>query len=262
MLSISNAEPPEDGSHEVVMLSAPDWAGAGLTVVVSSPYRDANFESLQPAHLELVQADGKPFPSAGNVQSTREIFVSDSFLSSEHVVPAALLSTNGFYWPKLDSVNLYVSQVETQLLNFQSHLSKLYPYLQSSPVPDFFSGYWPDEFEDLYSQAYQLGVATSRLRRARRLAAWNAAQACRFLAREIRDAITEKVAHLRRRLRIAKALKSKLLRLFASVYQFRNPIVLQRRCYLAHGSHPIENFTFQSCRWSLGQRGCVPAFLQ
>jgi len=169
-----------------------------------------------------------------------------------------LIGTDGVFWPKLDFVNLYVSRVEQQLVSLQSDLLDLYTY--SAPVPDYFS-YWPDEFESLYSQANKLGIASSRLRRARRLAAWNAIQACRFIASEIRRAIIERIAHLRRRLRVAKALRSKLLRLAASVYKFRNQIVLQRRYYLAHGSHPIEDSTYRATRWSLDQRGCVPASL-
>ena len=173
-----------------------------------------------------------------------------------------MTNSNGISWAKLDSVNLYVNQFQQQLVNYQSELSKLYLYVDSAPFPDNFSSYWTDEFEKLYSQANQLGVSTSRLRRARRLATRNAAQACRLLASQIRDAITERIAHLRRRLRIAKALKSKLLRLIASVYQFRNQIVLQRRYYLAHGSHPIVNSNCRKPRRSLDQRGCVPVLPQ
>jgi len=170
-----------------------------------------------------------------------------------------VINSKDLCWTKLDSVNLYVSRVEQQLISFQSDLSKALHCLNS--VPDYYSELWTDEFEDLYSKAVELGVANSRLKKARFMAEANSARACRFLASEIRIAVTEKIAHLRRRLRIAKSLRSKLLRLFASEYEFRNQIVLQRRYYLAHGSHPIENSICPETRRSLDQRGCVPAFL-
>jgi hypothetical protein len=165
----------------------------------------------------------------------------------------------GMCWPKLDSVNLYVGQIQQQLLSFESDLSKVYLHLSSALLQVYPISYWYDDFENLYSQASELGVGTSRLRRARRLAAENATQACRLLASEIRAAITEKIAHLRRRLRVAKALKSKLLRLFASVFQFRNQIILQRRYYLAHGSHPIECSTCQENRLGSGSMRVRPS---
>ena len=175
---------------------------------------------------------------------------------------AGALITEGMYWPKLDSVNLYVDHVQEQLVGFESDLSGLCVHLDSALQPYYPIGYWADDFENLYSQASELGVGTPRLRRARRLALENASHACRYLAAEIRYAISGKIAHLRRRLRVAKSLRSKLLRLFASVFQFRNQIILQRRFYLAHGSHPIENSICQETEWSLDQRGCVPAFLR
>jgi hypothetical protein len=173
-----------------------------------------------------------------------------------------VVSAKNACWTKLDSVNLYVSQVEQQLVSFQSDLSQALLRLNAVPFLNYYSEFWIDEFEDLYSKAVELGVANSRLKRARCMATGNSARACRFLASEIRIAITEKIAHLRRRLRIAKSLRSRLLRLFASEYEFRNQIVLQRRYYLAHGSHPIENSVCQQTRWSLGQKGRAPASLQ
>jgi hypothetical protein len=146
------------------------------------------------------------------------------------------------------------------LVSFQSDLSKALHCLNS--LSDYCSELLAEEFEDLYSKAVELGVANSRLKKARFMTEANSARACLFLASEIRIAVTEKIAHLRRRLRIAKSLRSKLLRLFASEYGFRNQIVLQRRYYLAHGSHPIENYICPETRRSLDQRGCVPAFLQ
>jgi hypothetical protein len=246
-------------TREIVGL---DFESLGTEEIVACPQFDSGsgFESKRVDYSGLIQADGTPFPSAAAHQP---IFASAFNLAKTSGWPGdVLIGTNGVYWPKLDSLNLYVNQIEQQLVGYQSDLSKLHAHLLYVPVPDYFSDYWPDEFESLYSQANQLGVVTSRLRRARRLAAWNAAQACRFLASEIRNAITEKIAHLRRRLRVAKALKSKLLRLVASVYQFRNQIILQRRYYLAHGSHPIVNPTGSEVRRSLDQRGCVPAFQQ
>lgn len=262
MLSGPNSEALKISSQRLEMPRPGfEWGGAEEVVAWCQP-RDSGrgSQTLQVDHGGLIQANGTPFLPVGPSQ----LIVAPDFLKINGWLYGGevLINANSMSWPRLDSVNFYVSQVEQQLVSFQSDLSKLHAYLETTPVADYFYNYWPDEFEDLYFQANQLGVPTSRLRRARRLATLNAAQACRFLAKEIRDAITEKIAHLRRRLRIAKALKSKLLRLFASVYQFRNQIVLQRRYYLAHGSHPIVNSTCRETRWSLDQRGCVPAFQQ
>jgi hypothetical protein len=262
MFSGANSGGLEIGPQTIVALGSEfDWGGAG-EIVASPPLGSApEFPGLQVDCNCLIQANGTPFPSAESSQltfsSVSNLAKTNGWLDGGGV----LIGTNGVCWPKLDSVNLYVSQVEQQLVSLQSDLLKLYAH-PDAPLLDCLSSYWPDEFESLYSQADQLGVATPRLKRARRLATWNEAQACRFLANEIRVAIAEKIAHLRRRLRIAKALKSKLLRLAASVYQFRNQIVLQRRYYLAHGSHPIANPACQETRRSLDQRGCVPVFQQ
>jgi hypothetical protein len=261
-LSGPNSEALKVGSQTLVALGSEfDWGGAGQIVACPPLDSEPGFQGLQMDYSGLRRANGTPFPPVGSSQlifaPESNFVIANGWLNDGGV----LFNASGVCWPKLDKVNLYVSQAEQQLVSFQSDLSKLYGYLDA-PFPDYISSYWPYELENLYTQANQLGVATSRLKRARRLATWNAAQACRFLANEIRVAITEKIAHLRRRLRIAKALKSKLLRLVASVYRFRNQIVLQRRYYLAHGSHPIVNSTCQETRRSLDQRGCVPAFQQ
>jgi hypothetical protein len=200
----------------------------------------------------LVQADGRPFANVGMVETRGMVPTWGSgFLQAFGASGCTgAFFANGTPWVKVNEVDLYVGHVEQQLLSLQSNLSQLY---HLGPTP---------EFDSLYSQANQLGVGTGRLRRALRLAAENTEEACRFLAAEIRSAIAGKIAYLRRRLRIANALKSRLLRLFASVYRFHNQIILQRRYYLAHGSHPIENFTCAQTQWGLDQRGCVPAFLQ
>jgi hypothetical protein len=207
---------------------------------------------LQPRWNGLVQADGTPFAPVGMVEPNGMESISASgflrtFDASECI---GTIFADGTSWVKVDGIDLYVAQVEQRLLTLQSNLSQLCR-LGSTP-----------EFDALYSQANQVGVGTRRLRRARRMATQSVEHACRFLAAEIRSAIAEKIAYLRRRLRIAKSLKSRLLRLFASVYRFHNQIILQRRYYLAHGSHPIESFTCVETQGGLAQRGCVPAFLQ
>ncbi|MFZ3341273.1 MAG: hypothetical protein WA609_08225 [Terriglobales bacterium] len=244
--------------------SASDWNGS-LAIAACQPFdRELGLQRVHVGYNGLItaMADETLYPQVVTSQPilapNSNFVATDGWLNSGGV----LIGTNGAYWPKLDSVNLYVSAIEQQLVGYQSDLSNLHAYFSCEPIPDYFSSHWPDEFESLYSQANHLGVGNSRLRRARRLAQWNTVQACRFVANEIRQALTERIAHLRRRLRVAKALKSKLLRLVASVYRFRNQIVLQRRYYLAHGSHPIEDSSCQETWWSLDQRGCVPAFPQ
>jgi hypothetical protein len=263
MFSSLNSDALEIGAQTLTMRpSGFGWDGAAEVVACSRLDSPLGSPRLQVAHSRLVQANGELFPAGG----PSELILApgpgflrrDGWLMGDEVV----INAKNMCWTKLDSVNLYVSQVEQQLVSFQSDLSKTLLYLNSVPVPDYYSEFWTDEFEDLYSKAVELGVANSRLKRARCMAAGNSVRACRFLASEIRIAITEKIAHLRRRLRIAKSLRSKLLRLFASEYEFRNQIVLQRRYYLAHGSHPIENSICPVTRRSLDQRGCVPAFLQ
>ena len=251
------------GPHTVV---APrpgfGWDGAAEVVACSRVDSDPRASSLQVARTRLVQANGIPFKPVGPPQLILAPGSSFPRRNGWLLGDEVPIRANSEHWTKLDSVNLYVSQVEQQLVTFQSDLSRVLVHLNSVSVPDYYSEFWTDEFEDLYSRAVDLGVTNSRLRRARSMATGNSVRACRFLASEIRVAITEKIAHLRRRLRVAKALRSKLLRLFASEYEFRNQIVLQRRYYLAHGSHPIEHSIFQETRRSLDQRGCVPAFLQ
>jgi hypothetical protein len=261
MFSSLNSDALEVGAQTFTMRrSGFGWDGAAE--VVACPGLDSPLGSpgLQLAHRGLVQANGEPFLPVGPSELT--LAPEPGFLRSDGwlVGDGMVISAKNVRWTRLDSVNLYVSQVEQQLVSFQSDLSQTLLYLNSVPVLNYYSEFWTDEFEDLYSQAVELGVANSRLNRARYMATGNAARACRFLAGEIRIAITEKIAHLRRRLRIAKSLKSKLLRLFASEYEFRNQIVLQRRYYLAHGSHPIENSICPETPRSLDQRGCVPDF--
>lgn len=242
-----------------MLISASDYAG-----VQSDVTRPRLLGSSMWLCDMLLPANRRPLLSVGTPELRHPTYPIGSDLIKTDLrlfTGNGLICTSG-WWPKLDSVNLYVNQVEQQLIGFQSDLSKLHVYQNYVSGPDYYSDSWTDEFEDLYARAVELGVANSRLRRARWMATANPTQAYRFLAGEVRAALTEQIAHLRRRLRIAKALRSKLLRLFASVYEFRNQIVLQRRYYLAHGSHPIENSAFHAARWSLGQRGCVPAFLQ
>src|ERR1700691_3823690 len=125
-----------------------------------------------------------------------------SLKNSEILLGSSTWISKGLLWPKLDSLNLYVGQLQQQLLSFESDLSKLYPHLGCTLPQECFVSYWPSDFESLYAQASQLGVGSSRLKRARRLATENEAQACRFLTTEIRNALTERIAHLRRRLRV------------------------------------------------------------
>ena len=264
MFSSLNSEALELGAP-TLRICGPGFGWDGAAEVVACSRLDSPLlasPGLQVADSGLVQANGEPFPSVGPselILAPEPGFLRrDGWLAGDEMV----ISAKNVCWTKLDSVNLYVSQVEQQLVTFQSDLSQALLHLNSVPFLNYYSEFWIDEFEDLYSKAVELGVANSRLKRARCMATGNSARACRFLASEIRIAITEKIAHLRRRLRIAKSLRSKLLRLFASEYEFRNQIVLQRRYYLAHGSHPIENSICPETRRSLDQRGCVPAFLQ
>jgi hypothetical protein len=171
----------------------------------------------------------------GFAAPTRVAFDSQILASAEGV-----LNYGNWAWPKLDSLNVYVDGLESQVLDLRSQLFDTYRRQNFAMFRSCLDTYSADEFEDLYDQAVQLGVETSRLRRARRMAEWNEATACQFLVREIQNALAEKIAHLRGRIRVARALKAKLLRLFAVVYKFRNQIILQRRYYLAHGAHPIE----------------------
>ena len=263
MFSSLNSEALEIGAQRLSLRrSGFGWNGASEVIACSRVDSPLGSQSQQVKHSRLVQASGRPLLPVGRfgliLASEPSFLRRDGWLTGDEVV----INAKNMCWTKLDSVNLYVSQVEQQLVSAQSDLSNALLYLNSVPVPDYYSEFWTDEFEDLYCKAVELGVANSRLRRARYMAAGNSAQACRFLASEIRIAITEKIAHLRRRLRIAKSLRSRLLRLFASVYEFRNQVVLQRRYYLAHGSHPIENSIYPEMRRSLDQRGCVPVFLQ
>jgi hypothetical protein len=61
-------------------------------------------------------------------------------------------------------------------------------------------------------------------------------------------------------LRWANAAKSALARFLATAFQFRKEIRLQRRYYLIHGSHPIENSIRLRGRSSPRIRGCAMAF--
>lgn len=258
----ANSQELELDSRAIVGLGSASHCIGAREIAASHPFdQQLGFQSMHVGYNGLIMANETLYPQV----SSQPIFAPNAnFVAANAWLNGGgvLIGTNGACWPKLDSVNLYVSQIEQQLVGYQSDLSKVHACLSvaRAPDPDYFSCYWPAQFESLYSQAHQLGIASSRLRRARRLAAWNPAQACRSLASEVREAITERIAHLRRRLRVVKALKSKLLRLVASVYQFRNQIVLQRRYYLAHGSHPIEESICQETWRSLDQRGCVPAF--
>jgi len=135
----------------------------GLTSGLSSEWNRAEIPTSQPFSSEhgfqtmhataraLMSPNGTLFEG---VVSPQPIFSSESnFVASNGWLNGGggwlngggmLIGTDGVFCPKLDSVNLYVSQVERQLVSLQSDLLNLYT------VPDYFS-YWPDEFESLYS---------------------------------------------------------------------------------------------------------------
>jgi hypothetical protein len=76
------------------------------------------------------------------------------FLKTDVILLGAGASiAKGMCWPKLDSVNLYVGQIQQQLLGFESDLSKVYLHLSSEPLQVYPISYWYDDFENLYSQA-------------------------------------------------------------------------------------------------------------
>lgn len=165
-------------------------------------------------------------------------------------------------WVSLDSLNSYIGGIKQQLIAYQTNLVDLGYRIGRLVYRIDGEGYWQGEYLRLVEQAQAAGVSTGRLRQAQRAAMTNPSLACRLLASELHNIILGKVVKLRRRLRLAKALKVSLLRLVAKVYRFHNAISLQREYYLAHGSHPSSSYTNRRpSRFGQAIRGCVPALL-
>jgi hypothetical protein len=161
-------------------------------------------------------------------------------------------------WFRLDRIDASIYRLGKQL--YSVRLASRVPYEErpSFVTPELFHEYWVARYRHLSGQAYERGIHRSRLACAARLARRYVMQACQVLEAELLKKIS---APLRRGLRYLKSLKARILQFATVVYEFRNQITLQRRYYLAHGSHPSDS-TSQKGWLGLDFRGCVPTFLQ
>jgi hypothetical protein len=159
-------------------------------------------------------------------------------------------------WNGVEKVDSLLGSVKTLLL-FQCKSWRAVGCQPTEASPEVFHEYWLSRYLLLLRTAQRQGVHHRRLSYAQRLASRYVMQACRVLEAELRKKIN---APLFRLLRSARSLKVRLLRAFARVYRFRNQIILQRRYYLTHGSHPTENTICPEGWSSLRPGGFVPAF--
>jgi hypothetical protein len=169
-------------------------------------------------------------------------------------------------WPNsLDSVHEYAFQANGALLTYKAYqvgLSDLRRTLGYSQWVCGSEDYWSYQYESLLWQASMLGIAGYRIREAESLASVDIFRACRLLVNELHRRVIENVAFLQAGLLVARILASILLVQFAAtVFHFRNKITLQRRFYLTHGSHPIEDSVYRKGDRFVSQiGGCIPAF--
>ncbi|MGO9402587.1 MAG: hypothetical protein ACLPVW_03850 [Terriglobales bacterium] len=162
------------------------------------------------------------------------------------------------------SFDVYLYQAISGLAAYRRYRSSLYGTFVRLNYGEWTYGsedYWSYEFETLLWQASKLGIADCRLREAQDLAASDVFGACRLLVRELHRRVIERVALLQAGLLSAKILAAILLiRFVAGIYRFHNAITLQRRFFLAHGSHPIDRLLVLIGRFGSSVRGRAPVF--
>ena len=166
-------------------------------------------------------------------------------------------------WLKVDKLDLQIRSLESQTIFLRNDFSELRERLRSLDWSAFFERYWSEYYYRLLWQAQSSHVDGKRLQELQSLALEDIEKACHLLVAEVHRVFTESLAKLRRQLRTTRSLKVQLLRFASRACKFKNTIVLQRRFYLTHGSHPIENSVcLNGDRLSRLIGGCTPAFLQ
>jgi hypothetical protein len=162
---------------------------------------------------------------------------------------------------RLDEVNHSISVLRSQLGVLSSHYTRFRNDLISLDWAELLNRYESQFFVDLLWRAQSFHVQRSRLREIEVLASTDLEKACRLLAVEIHRAFTNRLSKIRRQLRAARSLRQILLRFASTAHKFCNNVVLQRRFYLIHGSHPIEDsVNRKGDRFSQQIGGCFPAF--
>jgi hypothetical protein len=182
--------------------------------------------------------------------------------SEEYVLPDAqqLLA----YPQTLGSLQRYVYAACGSLVTYESYgasLSEIRRRLAHSRWIYGSEDYWSYQFAGLLWQASELGIADPRLREAESLATVDVFRACEMLVRDLYRRVVESLASLRSGFLLAIILASVcIIRYSATAHVFRNNITLQRRFFLTHGSHPIEESVTPLSRLRPGGRGCAPVF--
>jgi hypothetical protein len=165
-------------------------------------------------------------------------------------------------WQHLDSLNTYLALVRDRLLPYEECRAKFYDFQDY-----LWAGFWSSGGGiEWASELWKRGMGGSTV----------------YCSQEPLDSAASVFAYapcdigeLRRRLisefigrardgsfRLASSLKSLLLRFAATAYQFRNKMSLQRRFYLTHGAHPVEELVRLEGRLSPKTGGGAVAFQQ
>jgi len=162
-----------------------------------------------------------------------------------------------WFQPKLNALAWSATIIQQQLTGYATCLSQLFQDDACFLRPSDLDAFWERRFEQLSSHADDLGLANHRIARAHQVASQDVIHACELIAIEIRKILYLRIADLRGCLCAVRSLKARILRLLARVYRLHNQIILQRRYYLAHGSHPNENTTVICGRLRLDLGGCT-----
>jgi hypothetical protein len=165
-------------------------------------------------------------------------------------------------WQRLDSLNTYLALVRNGLLGYEECRANFYN-LQDSLWASFWASGVGSEWA---SELWKHGFGGSAVYCSSGLVDSTAT----FFVDAARD-----IGDLRRRLisgfigrsrnsglQLASSLKSLLLQFAATTFRFRNKISLQRRFYLTHGAHPVEDSICREGRLSPKTGGGAVAFQQ
>lgn len=170
---------------------------------------------------------------------------------------------DGIRWYRLEGVELQIGKFESQLFTTKSTLALLQQQALLLPWINAAEDYWAQEYEGMVGRARREHLSAGILRSAQHLALRRDYQtAWRLLVTHVERTLLERVAHLRRRLRLARnIIKSRLAQIISRSTTLHNLITLQRRFYLAHGAHPSD-LSAQPKGWSTTSvGGYAPAFV-
>ena len=190
-----------------------------------------------------------------------KIFQYDSAVTPRQLVLPFSRESVGSGWQRLDSLNTYLDLVRHGLLGYEECRAKFYNFQDTLWANFWASGAGIEWASELWKRGFGAPAAycfsgtvdstTTVLRTPRDIGDLRRRLISGFIGRSCDSGF-----------RLASSLKSLLLQFAATAFRFRNKISLQRRFYLTHGAHPVEDSIRREGRPSPKIGGGTVAFQQ